>query len=192
MMSRAEIRDVLIAAGNHGDAVERHAFAALVAAALFDRETPFLDWLGLSPVAARALFAAYFPAFPVDLPERSKGRDIASEEGALRTLLLQHRADDGIEAEWAAAIVARRAQAPNHLWEDMGFADRGELNGMMSRFFPTLKALNRDDMRWKKFLYRLLCEQTGTLRCKSPSCSLCSDVAVCFEPGSRLLMRAAG
>jgi nitrogen fixation protein NifQ len=52
----------------------------------------------------------------------------------------------------------------------------------MRCWFPALVARNAGDMKWKKFLYRQLCEREQLLICKSPSCSVCSDLPVCFGP----------
>jgi nitrogen fixation protein NifQ len=101
---------------------------------------------------------------------------------------LDHRRGDAEEEAWLAAIVARRSLGTNHLWQDMGFADRLELNAMFRRHFPALVALNAGDMKWKKFFYRQLCAREGFLLCKSPNCETCDDYAACFdgEPGEAL------
>lgn len=78
--------------------------------------------------------------------------------------------------------MAQAAMRPNHLWEDLGLASRDELQALMQRHFPRLKALNHANMRWKKFLYRLLCERAQVLICKSPHCETCDDQALCFGP----------
>lgn len=116
------------------------------------------------------------------LPDEASGErgEDAIEEADLRDLLLDHRAGRGEEEEWLAAIVARRSLAPNHLWQDMGFANRRELNAMFRRHFPTLIDLNAGDMKWKKFFYRQLCEREGMMLCKSPNCEVCEDVELCF------------
>jgi nitrogen fixation protein NifQ len=83
-------------------------------------------------------------------------------------------------------LVARMATAsmgPNHLWEDLGLKSRDELNALMQRHFPRLKAMNSGNMRWKKFLYRLLCERAEVLICKSPHCEACDEYALCFDQG---------
>jgi nitrogen fixation protein NifQ len=85
-----------------------------------------------------------------------------------------------------ADLVARMAMAsmgPNHLWEDLGLKSRDELNALMQRHFPRLKAMNSGNMRWKKFLYRLLCERAEVLICKSPHCEACDEYALCFDQG---------
>ncbi|TWA60793.1 nitrogen fixation protein NifQ [Azospirillum brasilense] len=122
--------------------------------------------------------AGFAPLLP-SLPEDS-GVD-AIEEEDLRAFLLDHRAAGTVEEEWLAAIVARRALGPNHLWQDMGFANRRELNAMFRRHFPSLVALNSGDMKWKKFFYRQLCEREGLMLCKSPNCEVCDDFSACFS-----------
>ncbi len=84
-----------------------------------------------------------------------------------------------------AGLIERMAQAamrPNHLWEDLGLDSRDDLQALMQRHFPGLKALNHANMRWKKFFYRLLCERAQVLICKSPHCETCDDQPVCFGP----------
>jgi nitrogen fixation protein NifQ len=46
-------------------------------------------------------------------------------------------------------------------------------------------------MKWKKFLYRMICRDEGFRLCSAPSCSECDDFAVCFgeESGESLLAR---
>ncbi len=78
--------------------------------------------------------------------------------------------------------MARCAMQPNHLWEDLGLRNRDELHHLMQRHFPRLKALNHANMRWKKFLYRMLCERADVLICKSPHCETCDDQPLCFTP----------
>lgn len=137
--------------------------------------------LGLSHEALAALIARHAPdrLHLLDTPSGTGGED-AIEEADLRDLLLDHRAGRGVEEEWLAAIVARRSLGPNHLWQDMGFASRHELNALFRRHFPSLVALNASDMKWKKFFYRQLCEREGMAICKSPNCEVCDDVEVCF------------
>jgi nitrogen fixation protein NifQ len=64
----------------------------------------------------------------------------------------------------------------------LGLADRGELNALFRRHFPSLVRSNRTDMKWKKFLYRQLCEREGIPVCKAPTCDACADHPLCFGP----------
>jgi nitrogen fixation protein NifQ len=90
-----------------------------------------------------------------------------------------------------ADMVARRCQRPNHLWQDLGLRNRGELGQLMNRHFPALAQRNRSDMKWKKFLYRTICRDEGYSLCVAPSCSECDDFDHCFgeESGESLLAR---
>jgi nitrogen fixation protein NifQ len=74
----------------------------------------------------------------------------------------------------------------------MGLPSRDALNALMQDRFASLKALNANNMRWKKFLYRELCVRADVLICKSPSCDQCVDEPVCFgaEQGRPLLTAA--
>jgi nitrogen fixation protein NifQ len=88
-----------------------------------------------------------------------------------------------------AAIIARRAQRHNHLWQDLGLRSRAELSQLMTRHFAPLARRNRSDMKWKKFFSRLLCADGTVLVCTAPSCGECDDVDSCFgdERGETLL-----
>lgn len=140
--------------------------------------------LALSREDLRALAARHAPQHETTiaaLPDIGlDASDDAIEEADLRAFLVDHGARGAEEERWLAAILARRSLEPNHLWQDMGFHDRGELNAMFRRHFPALVAANANDMKWKKFFYRQLCEREGLLLCKSPNCEVCEDVDVCF------------
>ena len=88
-----------------------------------------------------------------------------------------------------AAMIARRAQRPNHLWQDLGLRHRGELNELMARHFKPLALRNKADMKWKKFCFRLICADASFSLCTAPSCGECDDFAQCFgeETGMSLL-----
>ena len=103
----------------------------------------------------------------------------------LLALLLEH-ADPAAgarhEAERVALTVAVASLGDNHLWQDLQLGSRAELSALMRHWFPALVARNVGDMKWKKFLYRELCKRADILICKSPSCAVCSDQALCFGP----------
>jgi nitrogen fixation protein NifQ len=88
------------------------------------------------------------------------------------------------EADAVALAIAVASLGDNHLWQDLGLASRAELSALMRHWFPALVAKNAGDMKWKKFLYRQLCEREQVLICKSPSCAVCVDQALCFGPES--------
>jgi len=70
----------------------------------------------------------------------------------------------------------------NHLWQDLQLASRAELSALMRHWFPSLVEKNCHDMKWKKFLYKQLCEREEIFICKAPSCAVCADQKVCFGP----------
>jgi len=96
-------------------------------------------------------------------------------------LLLEHATYPGVLAQYLAQGLAVACMGPNHLWQDLGFTDRSQLNGLMQEHFTSLKALNVHNMRWKKFFYRTLCERADILICKSPHCEQCEDQPLCFD-----------
>ena len=102
-----------------------------------------------------------------------------------------HRSLAGSETDWLAAIVARRALEPNHLWEDLGLRARAELTRLLERHFAPLAAKNTRNMRWKRFFYRTLCEDDGFVLCATPTCTGCGDFETCFgeETGESRLAR---
>lgn len=108
--------------------------------------------------------------------------DLDEEVEDLKGLLQEHASAACPPPAGLVEHMARAAMQPNHLWEDLGLSNRDELQTLMQRHFPSLKALNHANMRWKKFLYRMLCERADVLICKSPSCDSCSDQPVCFGP----------
>ncbi len=99
----------------------------------------------------------------------------------LVALLMEHATYPGVLSRHLARALAEASMGPNHLWEDLGLANRDQLNALMQTHFSTLKALNVNNMRWKKFFYRTLCERADILICKSPHCEQCDDKPQCFE-----------
>jgi nitrogen fixation protein NifQ len=132
---------------------------------------------------AEALFAE------LDSTETSP---IEGDEAALRQLLVRCTTNGTPFQEQLALVVARRAQRPNHLWQDLGLRSRKELSWLMGRHFEWLSARNAQDMKWKKFLYRAICRDGSFPVCTAPSCSECSDFEACFgdESGESLMARA--
>ncbi len=126
-----------------------------------------------------------------DLSDERKAEP-EEEELMVRTLLMQNCSNDGPVGRWLAAIVARRSLESNHLWEDLGLAERTDLSKLLLRHFPGLAEKNTRNMRWKKFLYRALCEAEGFSMCPSPTCDSCAEFHICFddESGQSALARA--
>ncbi|AGB73564.1 MULTISPECIES: nitrogen fixation protein NifQ [Rhizobium] len=139
---------------------------------------------GLSRAELRDILTRSFHAKLIDafFPEEASDPELGTEEELLRDLLLSHaRPNDPFSARFAK-IIARRALRDDHLWQDLGLFDRAELGRLFAMHFPTLAAGNTNNMRWKKYLYRKLCEAEGFSLCAAPSCQECSDFNACFGP----------
>ncbi len=136
--------------------------------------------LGLSEAAFQALWDRYFPGPRLSLQD-GPGEEMAELDDLLQ-LLLEYRAGLRQSEVWLAHVVAYSCCGRNHLWQDLGLANRGELSTLMTLAFPALAALNVGDMKWKKFIYRHYCSREGIYVCPVPSCGECSDHDKCFAP----------
>lgn len=168
------------------DAFDAHVLACLLASALVEiehGETTITEATGLDVATLVALVGTWFPGAPlVAFHFDTAGAPVVEmEEDLLRELLENHRDHRTGEAgRVLPAMIARRAMRPDHLWQDLGLRDRGELNRLLARHFPTLHAGNTANMRWKKYFYRKLCEAEGFALCTAPSCAVCADFTSCF------------
>lgn len=143
-------------------------------------------WLGLEVADFHGLMAHHFPGVSPDvLSAIDGGTPLAiarlDEREDLIALMLAHRADMSPSEVWMAQTVAAGCMAGDHLWHDLGLWNRAELTSLMQRNFPSLAARNVWDMKWKRFLYKQLCEVEGIRACRAPSCEICVDYHVCFE-----------
>jgi nitrogen fixation protein NifQ len=138
------------------------------------------DFVGEIFPHARELFERLETPDALEIPE---------DEACLRDLLRRCTTNGTPFEEKLAPIVARRAQRPNHLWQDLGLRSRRELSWLMERHFEWLSSRNSRDMKWKKFLYRTICYDGSFPVCTAPSCSECCDFEGCFgdESGESLL-----
>ncbi len=161
-------------------------FRRLLSLGLHDAARPITQSLGLSGFDVRQIAMRYMPeqvpALEDDTGPVAAPDDEALEESDLRAFLLEHRAGASDVESWLAAIIARRSLGANHLWQDLGLVNRDELNRLFQRHFPGLLIMNADNMKWKKFFYRQLCQREGIPICKSPNCDDCPDSADCFGP----------
>lgn len=142
------------------------------------------DRLGLSPADFQAMMAYHFPGFdgyPAS-HEQALAAERGDEVGELHQLLLTHCAGHSPSERWMADIVVAACLGNDHLWQDLGLWSRKDLSALLQRNFPALAARNDRDMKWKKFLYKQLCETEGIYTCRAPSCQECTDYAACFGP----------
>lgn len=141
--------------------------------------------LGLDPADFAALLGRHFPdSGPLGIGA-AEGLDDARglERDDLVGLMLEGRAGADPSELWMARIVAAACMAGDHLWQDLGLWSRKDLSRLMTENFPHLAAKNVHDMKWKKFLYRQICDREGIPVCPAPSCQACADYAKCFSPG---------
>ncbi|WP_153117500.1 nitrogen fixation protein NifQ [Rhodocyclus tenuis] len=148
---------------------------------------------GLAEAALRRLLQRFFPALAAAQraallaqaavrgnPSAPESSGVADEFADIVALLLEEHAvaDDAIV--WLAHAIATACMSADHLWQDMDLPDRPVLGRLMREHFPQLAVRNVRDMRWKKFLYRELCDRAAVPVCPAPSCSACSEYSHCF------------
>ncbi|MEL6978379.1 MAG: nitrogen fixation protein NifQ [Pseudomonadota bacterium] len=140
------------------------------------------QWMGLPPTLFRKMLDHHFGA---------AGREVAggrasSEEGRLsevqdlRDMLLASRARRAPSERWLVDLISAGCMGYDHLWSDLGLMSRPELTGLMRANFPRLAERNTENMRWKRFLYKMLCEGDGWYICRAPTCQECSERPACF------------
>ena len=140
--------------------------------------------LGLAPAEFAALMARHFPDFalPAYLAAPAQEAERHDERDELLSLLREHCAGLDDSERWMAEIVTAACMGGDHLWQDLGLWSRIDLSRLMTQNFPALAAKNSRDMKWKKFLYKQLCDGEGVVVCRSPSCEVCADYVKCFGP----------
>ena len=94
--------------------------------------------------------------------------------------LLKYYANPSIETDWIIGLLVAGCLGNDHLWHDLGLWSRSQLTALLNYNFPALAAKNTQDMKWKKFLYKQLCEAEGLYLCRAPSCQVCVDYGKCY------------
>jgi len=168
---------------------EAHVLASILALALAEADAAKCSVGEAAGYAGSpSLLVAMFPHAAARLA--CDGALTRSDDEACLHDLLQRAATTGSPLELLlAGMIARRAQRPNHLWQDLGLRHRGELSRLMNDHFAPLARRNTSDMKWKKFFARQICRDTSYSLCTAPSCGECSDFDNCFteESGESLL-----
>jgi nitrogen fixation protein NifQ len=172
-------------AASSRDSFDRHVFASILAVAIAqagEEQAALARTSGLDAAALGAIGQEMFPQAAEALAKMASAHrpEPGPEEKSIIDILLMYAAGPIQFVRPLATLIARRCQEPRHLWQDLGLRDRGELSQLMERHFPRLKARNTGDMKWKKFLYRLVCGSEGFTLCPAPVCSDCNDFASCF------------
>lgn len=157
---------------------------ALMVASLHGGSGAMPAWLGLGEQRYSELLDYHFPGLDLSLwppqPQRLMDQTRRDEWQEVFELLQQGRSGASDAEVWLAEIVAMGCQANDHLWSDLGLWSRADLSALMLRHFRPLAERNSRDMKWKRFLYKQLCEIEGIYTCRAPSCEVCADYANCF------------
>ncbi|MEZ4600412.1 MAG: nitrogen fixation protein NifQ [Syntrophotaleaceae bacterium] len=166
---------------------DRHLFACLLAVAATE---PFdtAEALGLSPEDLNGLLRDWFPAADRNLlqgcPPSTRQSPPEVNPEVLAILLSHVPSDAGgcprADARRLSHILAARAAHPGHLWVAMGLFERPELSAAIRRHLPSLADANSQNMRWKRYLFKQVCDLNGGVMCKSPNCGDCADYPLCF------------
>jgi nitrogen fixation protein NifQ len=166
------------------DLEDRRLFASLVTVAA-QEGYPMNSALGLSSEQLERLFALYFPDFNRAqwvIPKAYNAVPPAINPDIVDTIFsfLPPSTTEENPAFLLALILAARAAHPGHLWVAMGLLERAQLSAAIKRHLPALAAANNKGMRWKRFLFKHVCDRNGSIMCKTPNCGDCSDYALCF------------
>jgi nitrogen fixation protein NifQ len=141
------------------------------------------DYLGLEFEQFKALKKHFFPGCNI-LEQAPSGRKLdfsrMLEKDDLVNLLKHAGKPDSLEIDWVIGVIVAGCLGSDHLWQDLGLWSRSQLSAMLQYNFPELAAKNAKDMKWKKFLYKQLCEAEGFYLCRAPSCEVCIDYSKCY------------
>lgn len=167
---------------------DRHLFACLLSAAS-DEPWPVRDALGITDNDIEFLLQTFFPKADASVIQKEKNETTKppTRNEEITELILTHVRTDGDAtakrlSEIMAKIISARTAHEGHLWVGMGFFERPQLTASIRRHLPTMADANNKGMRWKRFLFKALCDKTGANLCKAPTCGECSDYALCFAP----------
>lgn len=184
------------AANVNWDPFDVHVVASILALAIAEQDEesrPLGEGCGLTEGELTYLAKSMFAGDEAGLRARAEGAAPKpdDEEQSVRDILLMYATGDSPLEPLLARMVARRAQEPHHLWQDLGLRARTELSALMHRHFGPFARRNVNDMKWKKFFYRQVCAAEGFVLCTTPVCADCADFKACFgeESGESRLAR---
>lgn len=144
------------------------------------------DALGLEQADFSALQSGFFHSLEIP-PSAPSGRSadfgrMLERDDLIRYLRARAAYPERAETGWISSILVAGCLGDDHLWQDLGLWSRQELSGLIAYNFPKVAAANTHDMKWKKFIYKQLCEAEGIYVCRAPSCDVCVDYPRCFGP----------
>lgn len=160
----------------------QHWLAHIIASWL-KGESVLPDYLGLKPSQFSQLNQTLYAH--IELPGSApsginldNARSLEKED--LIALLQSFSVHKNQESEWIITIIVTACLGLDHLWQDLGLWQRSELTELLIYNFPELAQSNTQDMKWKKFLYKKLCDAEDINLCRAPSCEVCTDYANCY------------
>ena len=128
-------------------------------------------------------FLSLLTQTPSDEDTRQQLLDMRQDEWQdVRDLLLENRANISDQEVLLAEIVSAACMGGGHLWRDLGMPNRAGLSDLLNTYFGDLAARNFNDMKWKKFFYKQLCDKQGAYVCRAPTCGECAAYDDCFGP----------
>jgi nitrogen fixation protein NifQ len=180
METRQTVYERLMAS-RRGDPLEETLARILTSWYLGEGAMP--QWLGMGDAEFFRMMGYHFPGTDpyVMLTNRNTiDSDRTEELEDLRKLLIAQRSGRSESELWMVEILIAGCMGSDHLWQDLGLWQRADLSKLMLDNFEQLAMRNDKDMKWKKFLYKQLCEAEGIYVCRSPSCEVCADYHNCF------------
>lgn len=170
--------------GTARQAFSEHALASMLASSL-NGQSAMPERLGLDARLFRQMLEFHFPDTSWPVAGAGAGAwDAAQmpEYNELKQLFSEYQASHVHQQPWWIELLIVGCSGRNHLWADLGLFERGDLNLLMHSHFPGLAAKNERDMKWKKFIYKQLCEREGIIACPAPTCDACAHFSECFAP----------
>ncbi len=165
------------------------AFASVIPAVIKGNIQPPNLGMGLSRDKFSELLECYFPGSSGEIFDASFEEaysayvfPMESEFADMVSLFLEHRTDDAECNVWLAYAVASGCMGSDHLYHDMGLPDRRTLSALLERYFTALFLKNVNNMKWKKFFYKQLCDKAEVMMCPARNCQSCADYKNCFAP----------
>lgn len=162
-----------------------HALASMLASntAGFGSMPPQLS---LDAGLFRQMLRATFPGanWPATLPGSAAWDAAATmpEYDELKSLFNEFAAPGLKDEPWWIELLIAGCAGRDHMWRDMGLFERKDLTRLIRNCFPELGRRNTRDMKWKKFIYKQLCEREGIIACPAPTCDACASFSECFAP----------
>jgi nitrogen fixation protein NifQ len=176
---RKQYYESLLACSNHS---ENSRLLAQIISSWLIGEGALPNALGLTELQFQQLLIQHFPNYSLLIFPEKTALDFSrmSEKQELEQFLRGFAIEQNDEIEWLITIIVAACLGENHLWQDLGLFSRDDLSALLKNNFPKMVTQNVYDMKWKKFIYKQLCETEGIYVCRSPSCEYCADYLNCF------------